>query len=45
LGKEKWDALKMTYPLEDMVPFKADDAVLVKDRLEAAGLNVILSNV
>jgi pyruvate formate lyase activating enzyme len=45
LGRDKWDALKMAYPLQDIAPFNADEAVSVKDRLEAAGLNVILSNV
>jgi pyruvate formate lyase activating enzyme len=45
LGREKWNALNMSYPLEDMAPYKADEAELVKNRLEDAGLKVILSNV
>jgi formate C-acetyltransferase len=45
LGREKWAALSMSYPLEEMTPYKIEDAVLVKERLENAGVSVILSNV
>jgi len=45
LGREKWDALKMSYPLEDMPAYKAEEANVVKDRLESANLKVLLSNV
>lgn len=44
LGREKWSALNMDYPLEGMSPYKAEEAVLVKERLEGAGLKVVLSN-
>lgn len=43
LGREKWAALNMSYPLEDMSPYKVEDAILVKERLEQAGVPVILS--
>jgi pyruvate-formate lyase-activating enzyme len=45
LGKEKWTALNMTYPLEDMSQYKVDDAVLIKERLSNNGVSVLLSNV
>jgi pyruvate formate lyase activating enzyme len=43
LGREKWTALKMDYALDDMSPYKAEDAVLVKERLQTADVSVILS--
>ena len=49
LGREKWDALKMSYPLEDMPAYKVEEAKIVKagmeDRLEGSGVKVLLSNV
>ena len=46
LGREKYDALKMSYPLgDDMPPYKVDDAKIVKERLESAGVRTILSAV
>ena len=45
LGRDKYSALNQPYPLEEMSPYRADDALAVKERLENEGLAVILSNV
>jgi formate C-acetyltransferase len=45
LGRDKYTALNQPYALEDMAPYRAEDAVKVKARLENAGLTTILSNV
>jgi formate C-acetyltransferase len=45
LGKDKYSALDMSYPLEDMAAYKPEDAQMVKARLELEGVTVILSSV
>lgn len=45
LGREKYDMLDMSYPLDEMPVYKAENALLVRDRLEEAGIVTILSNV
>lgn len=45
LGLEKYKMLKMEYMLADMSAYKLEDAVKVRERLEAASVNTILSNV
>jgi formate C-acetyltransferase len=43
LGRDKYTSLELAYPLGDMCAYRAEDAVLVRDRLEKAGLSTILS--
>ena len=45
LGKGKYNALRMEYPLEDMKPYPREDAVKVKQNLEEAGLSVTLAGI
>lgn len=45
LGREKYDMLELEYALDDMSPYKTEDAVNVQKRLEDAGVSVVLSNV
>jgi pyruvate formate lyase activating enzyme len=45
LGREKYTMLDIAYPLEDMPAYLVEEAVQVRDRLENAGVAVILSNV
>jgi len=43
LGKDKWESLNKPYPLEDMEPYKQDDAVAVQHTLRAAGVKTLLT--
>lgn len=43
LGKEKYSSLDLTYELEGMSAYKAEEAKKVQMRLEAAGVNTLLS--
>jgi pyruvate formate lyase activating enzyme len=43
LGKSKWEALGIAYPLEDMIPFPRVKAERVKEQLENAGVKTVLS--
>ena len=45
LGKDKYAILNEPYPLEGMTPYRLEDAVQVKERLEERGLLTVLSNV
>jgi formate C-acetyltransferase len=45
LGKDKYTSLDMAYPLEDMPAYKREDAEAVQQKLEDAGVRVILSAV
>jgi formate C-acetyltransferase len=45
LGREKYDALKWEYPLQDMSSYKKEDAQRVQERLLSAQVATILSNV
>ena len=45
LGREKYGMLDMVYPLDGMPVYKPENALLVRDRLEEAGIATILSNV
>jgi pyruvate-formate lyase-activating enzyme len=45
LGRDKYSALNMAYPLDDMCAYCLEDAVKVQERLEKAGLLTVLSSV
>ncbi|KAL3826620.1 hypothetical protein ACHAXA_010545 [Cyclostephanos tholiformis] len=45
LGKDKYALLNEAYPLEGMPPYRLEEAVRVKERLEDHGLVTILSSV
>ena len=45
LGRDKYTALNLAYPLDDKCAYCPEDAVKVKESLEKAGLTTILSNV
>ena len=45
LGRDKYTALNLAYPLDDMSAYRYKDAVEVQKRLETAGVTTILSNV
>jgi pyruvate formate lyase activating enzyme len=45
VGHNKYSAMNMAYPLDDMCAYCLEDAVKVQERLEKAGLLTVLSNV
>jgi len=45
LGREKYEALEMAYPMDGVKPYSGSEAAGVKDRLKASGHRVILSKV
>lgn len=45
LGREKYDMLDLSYPLDGMPVYKKEHALLVREKLEEAGISTILSNV
>lgn len=42
-AREKYDALKMSYPLKGMEPYKQEDAEHIKQVIEDQGIKVLLS--
>ncbi len=45
LGKDKYARLNQPYPLDNVTPYRLEDALQVKERLELHGLSTILCNV
>lgn len=43
LGRDKYEALSIPYPLDDMEPYSKEDALRVQNTLESAGLKTSLT--
>jgi pyruvate formate lyase activating enzyme len=43
LGRDKYEALSIPYPLDDMKPYSKEDALQVQNKLESAGVKTSLT--
>jgi pyruvate formate lyase activating enzyme len=43
LGRGKYEALNIPYPLDDMQPYSKEDALQVQNKLESAGVKTSLT--